>query len=133
MHRFKKLVILTAAVFGFTASVPSLAHYQHYRGPRVGVYVGAPWYGPAFYPPPVYYPPYPYGAVVVVPSTPATYVERVIVEPQTATANPSTPSAPMQTQWWYYCKDSQSYYPQVQQCSSPWQLVAPQPQPQPQQ
>jgi hypothetical protein len=60
---------------------------------------------PFFYPPPVYYPP------------PAA-VE--YVEPSPA---PSTP----QPGSWYYCPDSNQYYPYVQQCPTGWQQVAPQP------
>ena len=29
--------------------------------------------------------------------------------------------------WWYYCADSQTYFPYVQQCASEWQRVLPQP------
>ena len=32
--------------------------------------------------------------------------------------------------WWYYCPDSQTFYPHVQQCASEWQRVLPQPAPQ---
>lgn len=57
-------------------------------------------------------------------------VERVITEPQLAAASLSGPpaQAQVQAQWWYDCQDSQSFFPDVQQCASPWQLVAPQPQ-----
>jgi len=130
MNRLKKIVAFGTIIFGLAASAPSFAHRYFHGGPRVGVYVGAPWYGPAFYSPP-YYPPYPYGGTtVVVPSAPPTYVERVITEPQPAAS--SLGSAPAQAQppgqWWHYCQDSQSFYPYVQQCATPWQLVAPQPQ-----
>jgi hypothetical protein len=63
-------------------------------------------------------------------SAPATDVERVITEPQPAAASLSGPpaQAQVQAQWWYDCQDSQSFFPDVQQCASPLQLVAPQPQ-----
>lgn len=125
MRQAIKVFLAGLIALGLTASAPSFAQYFFQGGPRVGVYVGVPWYGPAFYPP-AYYPPYPYGNTVVVPSAPATYVERVVTLQQPATANPSP--MPPQSQWWHYCKDSQRYYPYVQQCASPWQLVAPQPQ-----
>ena len=129
MNQIQKITIAGLAALCLTASAPSFAQHHFHGGPRVGVYVGVPWYGPAFYPP-AYYPTYPYGNTVVVPSAPATYVERVITEPQPAAA--SLGAAPAQSQpqgqWWHYCQDSQSFYPYVQQCASPWQLVAPQPQ-----
>ena len=109
-------MIAALATLGLTASAPSFA--QH------------PFYGPAYYPP-AYYPPYPYGNTVVVPSAPATYVERVITAPQPAAASLGGPpaQAQAQAQWWHYCQDSRSFYPDVQQCASAWQLVvAPQPQ-----
>jgi hypothetical protein len=54
-------------------------------------------------------------------SAPATYVERVIIEPQPAVASLDGPpaQAQAQAQWWHYCQDSQSFYPYVQQCASP--------------
>ena len=63
-------------------------------------------------------------------SAPATDVKRVITEPQPAAASLGGPTAQAQAQaqWGYDCQDSQSFYPDVQQCASPWQLVAPQPQ-----
>jgi len=129
MNPIQKIVIVGLATLGLAASAPSFAQHHFHGGPRVGVYVGVPWYGPAFYPP-AYYPPYPYGNTVVVPSAPTTYVERVITEPQPAAASLSGPPVQIQAQaqWWHYCQDSQSFYPYVQQCASPWQLVAPQPQ-----
>jgi hypothetical protein len=59
---------------------------------------------PFYYPPPDYYPP------------PAVQY----VEPSPA---PST----QQPGYWYYCPDSQQYYPYAQQCPGGWQPVAPQP------
>ena len=135
MKRIGKITIAALAALGLTASAPSFAQRHFHGGARVGVYVGVPWYGPAYYPPasydpPAYYPPYPYGNTGVVPGAPATYVERVITEPQPAAASLGGPpgQAQAQAQWWHYCQDSQSFYPYVQQCASPWQLVAPQPQ-----
>jgi len=63
-------------------------------------------------------------------SAPATYVEHVITEPELAAASLSGPPAQAQAQalWWHDCQDSQSFSPDVQQCASPWRLVAPQPQ-----
>ena len=120
MNRLKNVFALGILILGSLGSAPSFAQHHFHGGPRVGVYLGTPWYGPAFYPP--------YASTVVVPSAPTTYVERIVVEPQPSTATLSGPPAPAQTQWWHYCRDSQSFYPYVRQCASPWQLVAPQPQ-----
>lgn len=82
--------------------------FHHFDGPRfhsrafVG---GGVVLAPFFYPPPVYYDPPP--AVQY-------------VEPSPATSSPQPGN-------WYYCPDSQQYYPYVQQCPSGWQPVAPQP------
>jgi hypothetical protein len=37
-------------------------------------------------------------------------------------------SAPPQDQYWYYCDDPAGYYPYVNQCSTDWRPVEPQPQ-----
>jgi len=83
---------------------------HHFSRPRIGfgIIVGAPafWY----YAPPPYYPP-----LVVVPSAPPVYIER------------SAPSAPDPAAgYWYYCADTQAYYPYVKECRGTWQRVAPQ-------
>ena len=78
----------------------------------LGVFIGAPafWYDP--YPYYDYYPP-----VVVVPSSPPTYVEQSQAQPAPSHAD----------NWWYYCAASKTYYPYVKQCPGGWQRVAPQP------
>lgn len=81
--------------------------------PWYGAYYGAPYYG-GYYGAP-YYPP----AVVGVPVEPPTYIERG--QPP-AQAN----GAPPADGYWYFCPDSRTYYPYVQQCASPWQPVVPQ-------
>lgn len=90
-------------------------HHHHHGGVRFGLFIGAPivpYYYPRYYYPPAYYPYYP--QTVVVPSAPV-YVEQSAPAPaQSSTAN------------WYFCRDSQTYYPYVQQCASPWQQVVPQ-------
>jgi hypothetical protein len=92
---------------------------SHHHGGHVGVFIGAPvfaWgYGPYYYPP--YYPYYP-PAVVAAPNPPV-YVER--------SDEQGAPAAPTESAAWYYCPDSQAYYPYVKSCPSPWQRVAPQP------
>lgn len=65
--------------------------------------VGPTWY---FYPAPVYPYPDPY-------------------LPPVALASPQV-AAP--SQYWYFCRDPQGYYPYVPQCRGPWQPVPPSPQ-----
>ena len=96
-------------VLGAAFTVPALAH-----GVRFGFNIGVPLFPPAYYyPPPAYY----YPAPVVVPAQPPVYIERRETQVAPAPAE----------QWWHYCPDSQTYYPYVQQCASPWQRVSPQP------
>jgi hypothetical protein len=109
--------LISCACFATLTCTPAAAQ-RYYRG-RVGVYVGVPLYAPYYYPP-YYYPPYyadpelAYG----VPAAPTVYVERSDAPPAASSAQGSS---------WYYCPDSQSYYPYVKECASPWQPVAPQP------
>jgi hypothetical protein len=97
------LITIFAGVFGATSAD---AHWRHRA--RIGVFIGAPiaaysYYGyPRYYAPPVYYAP-----------APPTYIEQA-------------PPAPQQSSnYWYYCRESQAYYPYVQTCPSPWQSVVP--------
>lgn len=103
-----------------------------YRGPRrrgyyggFGIYLGAPYpyrgYRPYYYPPPVVYP-YAYRApyyavppVVAVPAQPRVYIEKG----NTATA-PEAPAG-----HWYFCAESNAYYPYVKQCPGGWQQQTP--------
>ena len=78
----------------------------------VGVSIGV---GPYWWP----YGPYAYPYVY-----PYTYTPPVYVQPsqQLSIQPPSSPPV------WYYCDDSQGYYPYVQQCPGGWRTVAPSPQ-----
>lgn len=82
----------------------------------LGIVIGPSWepwhYRPYGYPYPYYsyYPP-----IVVIPAAPPVYVEQA--------------PAP-QTNYWYYCSASRTYYPYVKECPGGWQQVIPQP-PQP--
>ncbi|MFM9885310.1 MAG: hypothetical protein ACKVQT_19980 [Burkholderiales bacterium] len=75
-------------------------------GVAIGALVAAPlvyhgysaYYGPG----PYYYPP--------------AYVEQGTVPIDQAPAS-----------WWYYCQESNTYYPYVRECSGAWQRVAPTP------
>ena len=89
-----------------------------WHGPRVGVFVGAPFYWPSYYYGYPYYS-YPYAypyAYEAQPSYPPVYVEQ---EPSAQQAQP--PGV------WYYCASSNAYYPYVRQCPESWQQVPAQP------
>lgn len=126
MKRFAMVAVVTATAL---LSTSALAHgpyrggypggwygggYYGY-GPRVGVVIGGPVWGPGYYPPPYfYYPPYPYPpAVVAVPASPPVYIEQG--------RSGSAPSNQAGT--WFYCPESKGYYPYVNQCPGGWQSV----------
>ena len=115
---------------GAAASAPAMAQHRFHGGPRIGVYIGAPLLAYSLYRPyyyaPYYYPAY-YPPVVVAPSAPPTYVEQV--PPQQSQAYPQSqpyPQSQAPAAAWYYCAESQAYYPYVKQCPAGWQQVAPQ-------
>ncbi len=81
----------------------------------VGVHIGWPYWHYGHYPPPYYYSPR-----VVVPAETVIYVEKGDAEPATG-LDPS--------QYWYFCRDSSTYFPYVKECPTPWQRVVPQPPP----
>mgnify|MGYP001765539896 CR=1 FL=1 len=103
---FRKILAVALALLLVAAGGSAWAH-----GPRihrhVGVYVGAPLWGPWWYPPPVYYP----TPVVIQPAPPPVYIEQY--------------EAPQN--YWYYCKSGKGYYPYVKECPEGWQKVLPQP------
>jgi hypothetical protein len=112
-----KAAICVAALLGSTfLATDADAHRRHHRS-HVGIWFGVP--APLFYYPRYhYYPRYYYPPAVVVPAPayypPSTYIEQS-----------APPSAGGSANYWYYCRDSQAYYPYVQQCASPWQPVVP--------
>lgn len=88
-----------------------------YGGYGYGRYgFGGYGYGyPYYYNPPVYaYPP-----TVIVPATPPVYIQRQEVQP-------TQPVRP-QTNYWYYCRNPDGYYPYIRNCPGGWLQVAPQP------
>lgn len=98
-------------------AIASGSAFAHGRGGRVqlGLHFGFPigFYSPWYYaPPPAYY--YPPAPVVVQPASPPVYVERSDVVPE----GPGT---------WYFCRESNSYYPYVKQCPGGWTRVPAQP------
>ena len=86
-------------------------HGGHFEG---GVWIG-PGFGfwdPFFYP----YAPYPYPysyypPTVVVPEQPQKYIMQ-------------TPQ-PQENNYWYYCRESRGYYPNVKSCPGGWMKVVP--------
>ena len=78
-------------------------HHHHFR-PRI-VFYAAPLFVPRYYyPTPVYY---------ARPPAPTVYIEQPQLQPDSQA-------------YWYYCHESQAYYPHVQTCLGGWQRVAPQ-------
>ena len=113
------LAALLAMVLASGAQAQRWGHKHSHGHSRVVVGVGFPigWgYWPYWhYPPPNYYSPR-----VVVPAEPTIYVERDDAEP----APGEDPS-----QYWYFCRDSKTYFPYVKECPTPWQRVVPHPPP----
>ena len=127
MQRYKAFIVLAAFAVSLAAASSVYAkggnggggrghsgghgHHGH-SGTRVGVFIGPAWY-PPFYP--YYYPPYyyPYYYPPVV-SAPITYIEQA--SPQTLASG-----------YWYYCGESNGYYPYVKECPGGWQQVSPVP------
>jgi len=114
--------ILLAALVGALGSAPVLARGGHHAGShhrfhhhhghaRFGFFIGAPLLlAPWYYGPRYYYPP-----AVVVPSSSPVYIDQG--------------QAGQDSQYWYYCRESETYYPYVKECAGPWQRVVPQPPP----
>ncbi|MFO1200408.1 MAG: hypothetical protein U1E86_25925 [Burkholderiaceae bacterium] len=110
-------------------------HFRpHVYGPAFYGSLYAPWILPWGYYPPSYgyaYPP----AVVTVPSSPPVYIEQGAAPAQSwgtapAPADPAPAAQAYGTSpgaWWFWCPQSQAYYPYVKECAGPWQRVAPQP------
>jgi hypothetical protein len=89
-------------------------HRGHAFHPRTHVFVGigAPLaFGPWWYSAPYYaYPPI--GA--------ATYAPAYIEQDDVGTGEPPQ-------SWWYYCPNSQTYFPYVKECAGGWERVTPVP------
>ena len=127
---------------GFYAGAP-FAAYPFYR-PYYRPYYYAPYYPPVVLAPPVYLtPPAPPVYVeqpqiqpqVIQPPVPQNYQQfapQYQPEPQSYQPQPQPQQqqyqdAPQAANTWYYCAESQAYYPYVKQCAAGWQQVTPQP------
>ncbi len=104
-------------------------HFGHRGGVRFGLSLGVPAFGYGYprpyyspYYAPSYYSPYDYPGSVV--AAPPVYVEQGQTEEPAA--EPRQGRQGRQGSW-YFCRDSNSYYPYVQQCASEWERVAPRP------
>lgn len=117
-----KAALLAFALLG--TSVVSAEADAHGRGrASFGFFLGvpAPVFYPRYYYPNYYYPPYHYPPTVVVPApAPPVYIEQ-------AQAGGPPVSSPAQgsSAYWYFCRDTRTYYPYVQQCATPWEQVVP--------
>ena len=113
-----KLSSRVVAIFLVLAGAVSFAYSSH-ADARVGFFISVPL-GPWYYPPPppaYYYPPYYYPPPVVYAPSPPAYVEQA----------PAVPAPPQAGQFYYYCRDSQGYYPYVRECPAGWERVPVQP------
>ena len=115
MKLLKSLTLkwVVATVLLVTAGVGSAwadRGYGHGRA-HFGVFIGAP-FSPWYYPPPYYYSP-----PVIIERAPQVYIEQA----------PAMPPPPAQSNYWYYCEASRTYYPYVNECPGGWQRVVPQP------
>jgi len=136
-------LLIIALVLGAMASESALAFRGgRGRGPSVsfGVFVGAPAFAypfyarpyyypsPFFYPPAYYYPPVYSPPVVIQPAPPPVYIEQGFQQPQgySQPVQQQPQAAPVESSW-YYCAESQAYYPYAKQCAGGWQRVTPQP------
>ena len=98
--------------------------HTFHRSARVGVFVGAPIIAsPPWYYPDPYYGYGPYYPPVVVQEQATVYIEQQA--PLAVAPAPSSAPQAQPQQYWYYCEDSKTYYPYVQDCTTPWQRVVP--------
>ena len=129
MNRTFATLLATIGACGVVAFAAPDAEAQHRRhhghhghhGARVGVYIGAPFlFSPWYYSRPYYDP---YYQPVIVREQPVVYVEQ---QPAAAWEPAPAPQAQaQQQQFWYFCQDTQTYYPHAQNCATPWQRVVP--------
>ena len=123
-RRFAALSATALMLLGSTFADARPRH-RHYGGGRA-VFFAAPIIAGAYlasryyYPPTYYYPP-----AIYFPPSPPVYIE----QPAPYAVPPQSQTQPQSQTYWYYCASSRAYYPHVQNCSSGWQRVAPQPPP----
>ena len=96
--------------------------YGHGHGhghSRSSLHLGFVFGGPLWYPGPAYYPYPAYPPAVIIPPAPRAYIER-----------DDQPMAYEQTSspYWYYCRESDLYYPYAKECAGSWERVPARPQ-----
>ena len=131
MKKFIGLFVV-AIVAVLTLAPPSFAGGTSVS---VGIGVGVPgwgwgargWWGPG----PWGYRPY-WGSGVYL-AAPPIVVAPPVAYPSSPVVIQQAPSvsnqAPQPEQFWYYCQDSQAYFPYVKECPRGWMQVVPQAQP----
>jgi hypothetical protein len=115
----KSAAVAVAAVALLATSASAWSHDGwRYRG-RSSVHLGFSFGGP-IYGPPVWYPApaYVYPPAVVIPPAPRVYIER----DAPVVLHDNAPG------YWYYCRESDTYYPYVRDCAGPWERVPARPQ-----
>src|SRR6267154_4399008 len=107
MNRISRIVSAAAIALVCLALGTAGAHGHWHGGPRFGFdFVIGPWWWDA---PGCYYPP------------------PVVVAPSPLYVQPSTAQMPAPAYYWYFCRESNAYYPYVGQCPGGWQQVNPHP------
>jgi len=92
-------------------------------GVGVGIALGVPLYGLGYYSDPYYsYPAYAY------PGTDYAYPGPAMAPSAPYVQQGYPQAAPVPQQDWYYCPNSNAYYPYVRECPGGWQRVPAQPQ-----
>lgn len=119
MDKMKAAMLAVAVVSAAVIATDADAHGRGRYRSSVGIYFGAP--APLFFPY-HYYPRYYYPPAVLLPAPSApVYIEQSQY-PAPVVATPAQASGA----YWYFCRDTQIYYPYVQQCATPWEQVVPQ-------
>lgn len=118
----RRIIIIVVGLLLFFDLFCGVANAQrhrgyHGRGPRVTIHgsFGFPYYYPYRY----YYYPYRYYPY---------YGPYFYTEPYSR-VEPPVNILPEPTYYWYYCKDTQGYYPYVASCPGGWVRVVPTPPP----
>jgi hypothetical protein len=108
--------LLLGAAVAALVGVSGAAHAAH-----VGVFIGGgvPYYYPIA-PAPYYYGP---PAVIVEPPPAPDYIEQGQPQGPVNAPGGETDTQQANSDTWYYCDDSRTYYPYVKQCSSGWRAV----------
>ena len=139
-----RAIMLAIIAAGSLAAAPAWAERGrghghgggHFWGPFAGFLLGSAIVYSATQPRAVYFGPqvsyWPYGPANTV--GPTYYVDPIYVAPPLASIPPPPPGASQVSalgmpgsEWWYFCKDPNGYYPYVRECQSGWEKVSPTP------